>query len=705
MTPTHNYNAQHSPAGAFFSFTCGKFGSQGGIAAEKGGPGDQDIHIGYKVGKAADPGELMCLPFFKGATADEAARFDVEKDTQTQNPIRVRAIESEQIDRDYQLLSDNWHAGPMRFTIQTPCPSIPNPEHASTQQLRKALRPAVNAQLQFDNTDSSETVTMVFGMSFGPGAAQIHQGLAKRRVGFAIQQTMGLAFELADDNATLTAYQHFTVENGLAAKAQPVFGLGGAVGVYVEIPAGARTTLNITLATYNSGIATTGIESRYYYTRLFGSLTDVLNDALDHVDDPLTIDAAYQKAYDQLTAEKQWLIAHATHSYFGSTQLLDVAGKPYWIVNEGEYCMINTLDLSVDHLFFEMKFNPWLVRNVLDRFVEHYSYFDQVTLPGSDKLYPGGISFTHDQGVLNNFTPKGYSSYEVTEELGCFSYMTQEQLCNWSLMAATYVSQTDDQTWLDSQRHVIGACLESMLNRDHHDPPKRTGIMQFDSSRCGRTGQEITTYDSLDHSLAQARNNLYIAIKGWATYLGLAMMLQQLGDDRADEALLAAKRAARTVCEFVQDDGTLPAVFEEENPGYQSRILPAIEGLVYPMNWGQAGQQWLASDGPFAELLSVLQKHTQKLLIWGKNHYLDGGIRLSSTSGNSWLSKISIFQHVAQEFYGLDTSSSDAAHIGWITGSESSYFAMSDQFLDGIAKGSKYYPRIVTNWLWLDRWK
>ena len=27
---------------------------------------------------------------------------------------------------------------------------------------------------------------------------------------------------------------------------------------------------------------------------------------------------------------------------------LDVGGQPYWVVNEGEYCMMNTLDLSVE---------------------------------------------------------------------------------------------------------------------------------------------------------------------------------------------------------------------------------------------------------------------------------------------------------------------------------------------------------------------
>jgi len=36
----------------------------------------------------------------------------------------------------------------------------------------------------------------------------------------------------------------------------------------------------------------------------------------------------------------------------------------------------------------------------------------------------------------------------------------------------------------------------------------------------------------------------------------------------------------------------LPAIFEKSNPGYSSRILPAVEGCVYPLyfvNTGFAG--------------------------------------------------------------------------------------------------------------------
>ena len=61
----------------------------------------------------------------------------------------------------------------------------------------------------------------------------------------------------------------------------------------------------------------------------------------------------------RLSADQRFMLAHAIRSYYGSTQLLERDGQPLWVVNEGEYRMMNTFDLTVDHLFFELRFNPW----------------------------------------------------------------------------------------------------------------------------------------------------------------------------------------------------------------------------------------------------------------------------------------------------------------------------------------------------------
>jgi hypothetical protein len=289
-------------------------------------------------------------------------------------------------------------------------------------------------------------------------------------------------------------------------------------------------------------------------------------------------------------------------------------------------------------------------------------------------------------GVANTLWRPGYSSYELFKLDGCFSHMTHEQLVNWVLCASVYVTQTGDKAWFKRQRKTFAACLQSLINRDGSG----TGVMQRDSSRC-LGGAEITTYDSLDVSLGQARNNLYLAVKTWAAYLALERLL---GSTVAGEQ---AGRCAATIVSQVQADGTIPAVFEKNN---QSLIIPAIEGLVFPQFTGCA-----EALRRYGALVEALKKHIATVLVPGKCLFPDGGWKMSSTSDNSWLSKIYLCQYVYRHVLGFPWDEAgrkaDAAHVGWLLRNENTYWSWSDQMVAGIAKGSKYYPRGVTSILWL----
>src|SRR3954451_22885666 len=76
-----NFNAQHSPTGAFMSFTCGHFGSGGGIGVEIGRPADQNLIVGVKSGGRASKSPIVCLPFLRsmGSSGAGAADFLVEQ--------------------------------------------------------------------------------------------------------------------------------------------------------------------------------------------------------------------------------------------------------------------------------------------------------------------------------------------------------------------------------------------------------------------------------------------------------------------------------------------------------------------------------------------------------------------------------------------------------------------------------------------------
>src|SRR3954466_13028531 len=67
-----NFNAQHAPMGAFMSFTCGQFGTGGGIGLEIGRPANQNLYIGIKTGDRRSPAALRCLPFARGVDKPQA---------------------------------------------------------------------------------------------------------------------------------------------------------------------------------------------------------------------------------------------------------------------------------------------------------------------------------------------------------------------------------------------------------------------------------------------------------------------------------------------------------------------------------------------------------------------------------------------------------------------------------------------------------
>jgi xylan 1,4-beta-xylosidase len=751
--PYHlGFNAQHSPMGAFMSFTCGNFGTRGGIGLQIGQPGDQEVFIGFKDGDRYSDATLRCLPFYTAAVDRSADAFLVEQAGPAEQNVKPDAVafKEGQFSRSYGWASDQWLADGLSFTVYSPFGAIPDPAVESDQRMREGLLPAVIARLELDNTSGTATRTAMFALNHArPGSRILEDDLGKRRVAFAFRREAGGAAELFDFTSSQKGvkidaapfiFMRWSASDGVRERHNPVHLLGSCPGFGFEVPAGKKYGITIALGSYLEGFQTNGLDGRYLYTRYFKGLADVLKMALDNAGKIVSSAHALDSKLDHaaVSDDQRFLISHATHSYYGSTQLLDVENQPLWVVNEGEYCMMNTLDLAVDHVFWELEHNPWLVRNLLDTFVRRYSYTDEVKVyksdfaPSADTVQvdpsqtppppdeaqlnrpydkkPGGISFCHDMGAHNNFSPKGRSSYELANLTGCFSYMTVEQLCNWVLTAGCYVAKTRDLAWLKSNKTVVDACLASMINRSGD-----VGFAQFDSTRCAG-GQEITTYDSLDHSLAQTRNNIYIAVKSWATYWSLALMFRELGDSTSQarcEALAA--KVASVVCDQAVD-GVLPAIFERSNPGYSSRILPAVEGCVYPLYFVKTGFAGCTLEQIFRteaekRMFKVLKEHTRNLLLdpERRNLFADGGIKLSSTSNNSWMSKISIFMHVTRRVFHLDDDpkiaevfrQADAAHVKWQT-EGSSYWACCDQIVSGEGKASRYYPRIITSALWME---
>ncbi len=680
------YNAHHSPVGAFATLTLGMKGPKGGLGLELAGPADEGIYIGVED---REGGRYRALPFFAGGEEDRAEDFDVEGISEFGRPRTVAHFADAEIERTMGAGVDEWRAGDLTFRLISPVRAVPDPEGASADALRDAIAPAIFAELTVDNREGTNPRRAFFGYAGSDRAAGMRLLDEKGLVGIA-QHT---ATAIATDDPGVRAGIAFQPEKVLEPDSEPNLAfLVGNLGLLVgTVEPGELRTFRFAVGFFREGTATTGIRTRYLYRRFFDDVEGVLRHALTRFElakrDAEAFDARLR---DRLSPERAWMAAHAIRSYFGSTQLLEREdGRPLWVVNEGEYRMMNTFDLTVDQAFFELALNPWTVRNVLDLYVERYAYEDEVRFPGSDRLHPGGLAFTHDMGVANAFSRPGYSGYEQAGLKGCFSYMSAEELMNWVLTAGLYDAHTRDMAWAVSQRGTFLAALRSLVNRDDPSPEARNGVVGLDAARC-EGGAEITTYDSLDASLGQARNNLYLAVKGWASYLLLEAVLRRLGEDgAADEARQQAAKAAAAVVSATDGDGLLPAVIGE---GVNARIIPAVEALVYPYVIG------LPID---EDLKSTLAHHFKAVLQAGICRFDDGGWRLSSTSRNSWLSKIYLCQYVAERVLGeTPDAPADHAHVAWLMREENAYYAWSDQMLEGKAVGSRYYPRGVTSILW-----
>lgn len=678
------FNAHHSPVGAFATLTLGMKGPLGGLGLELAGPANEGVYVGIED---IESGGYRTMPFYGGSTL-KSEDYDVEGLSDLQYESALTPFDDSEIKRSMGAGVDEWKAGDLTLRIYSPPKPVPDPSH---EDARDALTPAILVELTADNRAGQGDRKVFFGYSGSDRTVGMRVLDEPGLIGVGQGTSIAIATDDADTYAGIAWQAEAVLSPRLKENLQFMLGsIGMIVGV---VPAGQQKTFRIAVAFFKEGTATTGLRTRYLYRRWFDRVEDVLKHALKQADTTIREAEIFDaKLRANLGSTRALMAAHAIRSYYGSTQLLEREnGEPLWVVHEGEYRMMNTFDLTVDQAFFELAMNPWTVRNVLDLYAERYSYQDGCRFPRSADVHKGGIAFTHDMGIANAFATPGRSGYEQAGLTGCFSYMSCEELMNWVLTGAMYVSHTEDLAWANSQRSTFLECLASLEHRDDPTESKRNGVMALDGARC-EGGAEITTYDSLDASLGQARNNLYLAVKGWASYLLLESVFKMLGEhDAAERSRKQAVLASNTILSARDTDGLLPAVIGE---GVDARIIPAIEALVYPFVTG------LLDD--FSELYAALERHFDAVMMPGICRFPDGGWKLSSTSKNSWLSKIYLCQFVAEHIFGKDPDTdADLAHLGWLMDRDNAYYAWSDQMVAGKAEGSRYYPRGVTCTLWL----
>ena len=601
----------------------------------------------------------------------------------------------------------------------------------ATEKCAVTSAPLSSRQITIDNSQHTEQAFAFFGIGNDAALRPLSDnnsglcGIARaNQWGFAVVPEGGQAREILSDDIFAAITNGTQLADHTLPPARERLSKRG--GVLLTVLPGEKRTYTLALGFYRSGIVTTGIAATYLYSRLFSDLDTVLDFAAENAPYYLALCAERNRELDNavLSDERKFLLAHATHSYHGATLLLDdvrgvvpVAPRlaapslhhPLWAVSETKHRLLNALDLTIDQAFFELQFHSWTLRNTLDLFVARYSYSDEVQDATANERphFPGGTAFTHDMGAANQFSPPGQSAYERPDMSGPFSYMTQEQLCNWCLCAALYGLPTlfsdGDLLWLAARRSILRACLVSLQHRDGPEP-LQNGLMSFDSARCGK-GQEVTTYDIFADSLSRARGNAYLAVKTWAAYLALSRCFDVLGEQgKAVEAEEQAAQAAATIA--VQWDEAaeyIPALFADGSDGEMARVLPMIEALAYPYLWDD--EDAVSPFGRYGQMVSELRRHLKAALLPGACvNAKSGGLRLSSLSDTTWMSKLFLAQFVAERVLGLTLAPEiDAVHAAWQRDSSCQNFAFTDEVDagSGEALGAFCYPRGVTSILWM----
>ena len=199
------YNTQHSPIGAFASFTLGARGAKGGLAIELGKPADQNVFIGLedKTG-----GTFSCLPFFD-AVVDESIRFDVEASGERRRSV-LQAYKDKAITRTLSPQQDTWEAGDLRFSIYSPVCPAPEPGTPRAGQML-AYAPALAVEMTVDNRRGKKSRRAFFGYQGNDpyrGMRRLDETARGKLTGIACGETTAIASKTPG----VFSAQGFTVE-------------------------------------------------------------------------------------------------------------------------------------------------------------------------------------------------------------------------------------------------------------------------------------------------------------------------------------------------------------------------------------------------------------------------------------------------------------------------------------------------------------
>ena len=688
---TELFMTHHAPMGAWSSLTFGLPG--GGVGVDMEGLAVQPSGS-LIVGCSHGPGQSITLPFFS---------FDTTKDYEGQlaRPAKAASIDNWKLVSANQMIrtltpaTDEFAGEGIRLRITTPRAPISS---AGIGDNFMAMLPALLVEVEIDNSEQSTPATGFIGLAY-QGRGRI------RPIDWSDSGLVGIAYSDAWALAALPAPDVFTIRSGAVASAVEagrgtIHPGGNQGGIGFRVAPHSKKTLTAVFAFYRAGNAVAqGMKSSYAYTAKWNSVEQVAHAALNAADRL----REWAKTFNERVAPGNSdprlceMLAQASQGYYANTSLIrDDNGALHWNVCEGQFGWRNTLDLAADHLPFELTAHPWVTGNVIDGFIDSYSYRDKVRFDGETTAeHPGGISFTHDQGNYTAYSPPGTSGYEQPNREGVYSAMTTEELLNGIYCAAAYALKGENPDWRHRRLSVAREMITSMENREHFDPARRDGILRAQSDRVG-TGKEITTYDALDNTLQNSRGNVYIVVKTWCAAIMLESWFKAEGDEKeAKRCAALAQRTANSLSKsYSPERQAFPANLLE---GGNALVMAALDPLAVPL-FCDLGEQL----NRFPELLAQLRLQAKTGLKPGNcSDATTGGLKLTSTSVNTWPSKVALTLAVAgwlEHQAPKDVSPNAFNQLSKWMQQSANRLTVSDQInvSTGMTIGGSYYPRLVT---------
>jgi hypothetical protein len=690
------FNSDHSPVGAHVSLVYGMEASGGltmlDVRRAHGRPlmVQDGIVVAVKDGPST---KAQVMPFCPRIA----------------DPLLAEFVERSNVHRVLRASTDAWNMGHgVSWVHCTPYWPLHDIDHAPQEDVARFLLPATWMTFEVDNRNGTAVKSFLFSLLDPSPSAQHTWG---DHHGFIVSKKVEMSPHEGEINVLNTTHAvAVPAKIGKLLSADQVrqkFGIEGAqTAIEVDVPRGERREFTVVLAHYNDQPLVNLGQAKLYLTKFYSSIDPVVQTAIHAYPAARRQSETYQAEVKSwgLNDYRQFLYGHALASYMFNTRLfLQQDGQFLWSIIEGEYDYINTFDLVVDQVFLELAMHPWTVRNELDLYATKFHYVDKIRNPEIEppSVYDGGLGFNHDMG--------GGFDYKTPEETALpYPLMSQEELQNWIISAGLYWKKTNDTVWLNSKRAVLEQCLASMLIRDDIDPAKRDGITTYTTTATAppkaAKGGEITTYDSLDLSLRVPQNSSYIATKSFASYLALEAMFVLLGDtSRATISKAQAGLVAKTVsAHFDHTSKSFPARFNGE---FDARVIPTVEGLAYPYLMGL--KEAVSPDGPYAEFIQLMRIHMDSILQPGIcMDATSGAWKMSSSTLNTWESKIYLAQFVTEKVLGLSDERTrgevDEVHYA-IQVLGNPVTGWTDQILSDIGftrGGSRHYPRGVTAYLW-----